>query len=74
MVENLNSRIRPFVDEKRRVFYKDFSLIRFFLNTMKPFRSRKYERKEKSALDRLTGKVCPEFLDIVADKANYYVA
>ena len=74
MVENLNSRIRPFIDEKRRVFHKDFSMIRFFLNTMKPFRSRKCERKGRSALDRLTGKECPEFLDIVADKMDYYVA
>ena len=74
MVENLNSRIRPFVDEKRRVFHEDFAMIRFFLNTMKPFRSRKCERKGKSALDRLLGKVCPDFLDIVADEMNYYVA
>ena len=74
MVENLNSRIRPFMDEKRRVFHEDFSMIRFFLNTMKPFRSRKNERKGKSALDRLTGRVCPDFLDIVSEELNYYVA
>ena len=72
MVENLNSRIRPFVDEKRRVFKEDFSMIRFFLNTMKPFRSRKYERKGKSALERLIGMECPDFLDIVAGEMNYY--
>ena len=74
MVENLNSRIRSFVEEKRRVFPEDFSMIRFFLNTMKPFRSRKYERKGKSALERLLGRECPDFLDIVADEMNYYIS
>ena len=74
MVENLNSRIRPFIDEKRRVFHEEFALIRLFLNTMKPFRSRNDNRKGKSALERLTGQVCPDFLDIVSDKTIFYAA
>ena len=71
MVENTNGRLSPFMDLKREIPEYFLNLIKVFLNTKKDIRSRKKKRRGTSALDRLTGKQWPEFLDIVSSPLNY---
>ena len=71
MIENLNSRLRRFMDLKGEIPENFLILIKVFFNTKKQIRSVHDSRKGTSALDRLTGKVNLEFLDIVAAPQNY---
>ena len=65
MVENLNSRIRVYMNLKRTVPDSFFVLLKVYLNTRKYKRSRVKERIGKSPLELLTGKQWPEFLEIL---------
>ena len=73
MIENLNGRIRSFVDLKREIPEQFLILIKVFFNTKKPFRSRHSGWKNTSALERLTGKQYPEFLDLVVAPNDYMI-
>lgn len=73
MIENLNGRLRCFMNLKREI-PKDFMiLIKVFVNTKKPFRSRHAGWEGTSAVERLTGKKYPEFLDIVCPPIDYLI-
>ena len=65
MIENVNECIRDFIDLKREIPDKFFVLLKVFFNTKKSIRSRHNSWIGRSALDRLTGKTNPDFLDIV---------
>ena len=71
MIENLNGRLRCFMDLKREI-PKDFLiLIKVFFNTKKAYRSRHEDWVGTSAIERLTGKQYPEFLDLVVGPMDY---
>ena len=56
MVENLNSRVRPYLEERKSVSQKTLGLIQFYLNH-KPFMRSKHERLvNKTAAEAMTGK------------------
>ena len=62
MVENFNSRLRPYLDEQKLITQKILSLIQFYLNH-KPFMRSKHEcLKKKSPAEALTGKDPPHWL------------
>jgi len=63
LVENLNGRIRSYIDMKRIVPTRFFVLMKVYFNTCRYKRSRCKERIGKSPLELLTGKSQPEFLD-----------
>lgn len=65
LVENLNSRIRVYMNLKRMVPEKYFILLKVYFNTRKYHRSRVTERQGKSPLELMTGKEYPEFLEIL---------
>jgi hypothetical protein len=56
MVENLHSRLRPYLDERKFVSQKILGLLQFYLNH-KPFMRSKHERlKNKTPAQAMTGK------------------
>lgn len=63
LVENLNSRIRVYMNLKRMAPEKYFILLKVYFNTRKYHRSRIAERVGKSPLELMTGKEYPEFLE-----------
>ncbi len=65
LVENLNSRIRVYMNLKRMVPERFFTLLKVYFNTRKYHRSRIPERVGKSPLELLTGKEYPEFLEVL---------
>jgi len=71
LIENLNGRLRPFMDLKREVPEPLFILLKVFFNTKKDRRPRNRNWKGTSAIDRLTGQSCPEFLDLLLGQRNY---
>ena len=73
MVENLNGRLRSFIDLKRKVPEQFLILIKVYMNTKKPPRLRHKEWKNTSAVERLTKKKYPEFLDIVCTPIDYII-
>ena len=70
-VENLNGRIRCFIDLKREIPDNFFILMKVFFNTKIQFRSRRKSWENTSAIERMTGQKYPEFLDIVSSPMNY---
>lgn len=73
LIENVNGCIRDFMDLKRVVTARLFPLIKLYFNTKIAVRSRKDGWAGTSALERLTGQKCSEFLDIVTDKCAMMV-
>lgn len=65
MVENVNSRIRIYMNLKRVIPDKFLTLLKVYLNTKKYRRSRCKERVGKSPLDLLTGKDNPNILELL---------
>ena len=65
LVENLNGRLRPYMNLKRMVPKKFLTLLKVYFNTKKYRRSRKAERVGKSPLELLTGQKHKDFYDIV---------
>jgi len=63
LVENLNGRIRVYIDMKRVVPTRFFVLLKVYFNTRRYKRSRIKERVGKSPLELLTGKPQPSFLE-----------
>lgn len=70
-IENVNGRIRVFMNVKREIPDAQFSLLKMLLNTKKCRRSRIPERIGTSALDRLTGQETPDFLDALLGPPHY---
>ena len=71
LIENVNGRLRAFINLKREIPEYCFVLLKVFFNTKKAKRSRKIEWINTSPIDRLTGSLNPEFLDIVSAPLNY---
>lgn len=65
LVENLNSRIRPYIHLKRIVPDRFFSLMKVFFNTKKYRRSVRSERVSRSPLELMTGKEYPDFFELL---------
>ncbi len=65
MVENVNGRIRTYMNLKRIVPKKFFILMKVYFNTKKYRRSRFPQRIGKSPVELLTGKEYPEFLECI---------
>lgn len=63
LVENLNGRIRVFIEVKRVIPTKFFVLLKVYFNTRRYKRSRCNERIGKSPLELLRGSPQPEFLE-----------
>jgi len=68
LVENLNSRVRPFMDIKKHVSSNFYSLVQLYLNTKKYRRSRVEYRKGRSPVEILTGEQWPEFIDLLEER------
>ena len=64
-VENLNSRIRTYMNVKRIIPTGFLVLMKVYFNTKKLRRSRCEDRKGKSPLELLTGKEEPGFLEAI---------
>jgi transposase-like protein len=65
MVENLNSRVRPYLDERKSVSQKTLGLIQFYLNH-KPFMRSKHKRLvNKTAAEAMTGKSHQPWLEML---------
>ena len=65
LVENLNGRIRKYMDVKRVVPAGFFVLMKVYFNTRRYKRSRCHERVGKSPLELLTGNSHPGFLEVL---------
>ena len=65
LVENLNGRIRVFIEVKRIIPSGFFVLLKVYFNTRRYKRSRCKERIGKSPLELLTGNHCPEFFEAI---------
>ena len=65
LVENLNGRIRVFIEVKRVIPSRFFILLKVYFNTRRYKRSRCKERVGKSPLELLTGTSQPEFLEAI---------
>ena len=63
LVENLNGRIRVFIEVKRVIPTRFFILLKVFYNTRRYKRSRYLDRKGKSPMELLTGSPQPDFLE-----------
>ena len=65
LVENVNGRIRVYIEVKRVIPPEYFILLKVYLNTRRYPRSRYIERVGKSPLELLTQSPQPEFLEIM---------
>ena len=68
MVENLNGRLRRYMNLTRIIPEKFLTLLKVYFNTTAYRKSRKKERVGKSPLELLTGQKHPDFYDIVLEK------
>lgn len=73
MIENVNGCTRAFMDVKREIPDTFFTLLKVFFNTKKARRSRNPDWAGTSAVDRLTGQIYPEFLDIIIGACDYII-
>ena len=65
MIENFNSRLRPYLDERKEVTQKRLLLIQFYLNH-KPFmRSHHVSLKNKTPAEAMTGKTHENWLTLL---------
>lgn len=65
MIENFNSRLRPYLDERKFMSQKSLNLIQFYLNH-KPFMRSKHERLvNKTPAEALTGKAHKPWLEML---------
>jgi hypothetical protein len=72
--ENVNGRLRVFMNARRGVPSWQLPLYKMFLNMKKAKRSRRAERIGTSALERLTGQSHPNFLDALLGPPNYILS
>lgn len=72
MVENFNSRLRPYLDERKMVTQKHLGLIQFYLNH-KPFmRSQHKALVKKTPAEILTGKTHNSWLEMLGFSPWYH--
>lgn len=65
MIENFNSRLRPYLDERKFISQKSLNLIQFYLNH-KPFMRSKHETLVgKTSAEALTGKAHKPWLEML---------
>ena len=65
MIENFNSRLRPYLDERKFMSQKGLNLIQFYLNH-KPFMRSKHQRLvKKTPAEALTGKAHKPWLEML---------
>ena len=73
IIENVNGRIRCYMNMKREI-PKDFLiLLKLYFNTRKAVRPANKQWAHTSALDRLTGCDHPSFLDMLFGPPNYLI-
>jgi len=65
LVENLNSRLRPYFTLRRHLGNSYLDLLRFFLNYRRFMRSRRAERNGKSPRELMTGSGHPHWLTLL---------
>ncbi len=65
LVENLNSRLRPYFTLRRHLGNSYLDLLRFFLNHRRFLRSRHAERQGKSPRELMTGQSHPHWLTLL---------
>ncbi len=65
LVENLNSRLRPYFTLRRHLGGAYLDLLRFFLNHRRFMRSRRAERQGKSLRELMTGQGHPHWLTLL---------
>jgi len=70
LVENLNSRLRPYFTLRRHLGGSYLDLLRFFLNHRRFMRSRHAERRGKSPRELMTGQGHPHWLTVLGRKAQ----
>ena len=68
MVENVNSRLRAYMNIKKHVSSNFYSLIQLYLNKKKFRRSRVDSRKGHSLVELLTDKPWPDFIDLLEER------
>ena len=68
LVENVNSRLRIYMDVKRSLSKNFYSLVQLHMNTKKYRRSRVADRKGRSPVEILTGEEWPEILDLLEQR------
>jgi transposase-like protein/23S rRNA maturation mini-RNase III len=74
MVENLNSRVRPYLDERKCVSQKILGLVQFYLNH-KPFMRSTHERLvNKTPAEAMTGKPHQPWLEMLGFPSNIRLA
>jgi len=65
MVENLHSRLRPYLDEQKSISQKILGLLQFYLNH-RPFMRSHHERlKDKTPAEAMTGKSHRPWLELL---------
>jgi hypothetical protein len=65
MVENLHSRLRPYLAEQKTVSQKIMGLLQFYLNH-KPFMRSQHERlKNRTPAQAMTGRPHPPWLEML---------
>jgi len=65
LVENFNSRLRPYFTLRRYLGNSYLDLLRFFLNHRRFMRSRRAERNGKSPRELMTGQGHPHWLTLL---------
>jgi hypothetical protein len=68
MIENVNNRLRPYMDIKKHVSSQFYSLIQLYLNTKKYRRSRIESRVGRSPVEILTSKQWPELIELLEER------
>ena len=68
MVENVNSRLRPYMNIKKHISSNFYSLVQLHLNTKKCRRSRVKSRQGRSPVELLTGETWPELIGLLEER------
>ena len=68
MIENVNGRLRAYMNVKKHVSSHFYSLVQLHMNTKKCRRSRVASRKGRSPVEMLTGESWPELIDLFEER------
>ena len=68
MMENVNGRLRAYMNVKKHVSSHFYSLVQLHMNTKKYRRSRIASRKGRSPVEILTGESWPELIDLFEER------
>ena len=68
LVENVNSRLRAYMNIKKCVSDSFYSLVQLHLNTKKYRRSRVKSRQGRSPVEIMTGESWPELIDLLEER------